>query len=260
MTRLTESLAPTDTAADAEREALLAEVESQLGRVPNLYRAMAEAPAALRGYLAMRGALLTGRLGARQRELIALLVAQENDCDYCIAAHTFRGERMGISAADLLAARRAESPDVRTAAILRLARAVVRARGAVGDDAVAAAREQGVSDAEMAEVVAHVALNSLSNYFSRLAEPELDFPPAPSRDGGSAAGGAMGAGDGWRSGAVVELVDGYTVSDADGRQVGTVGDVRVRFVGGFAELEIAGVPEIQVVSAPAVRRISVERR
>jgi uncharacterized peroxidase-related enzyme len=173
--------------ADDEQRRLLSDTQRQLGRVPNLYASMAHSPAALRGYLALRDALTGGALGAVERELLALLVAQDNDCEYCVSAHTFRGSRMRISEEDLVRARRADSANPHTRAVLRLARSVLAQRGRVGDDELAVARAAGVTDAEVLEVVAHVALNALSNYVNHVARPPLDFPRVdPTVDGAAA--------------------------------------------------------------------------
>ncbi|MFC3980251.1 carboxymuconolactone decarboxylase family protein [Streptosporangium jomthongense] len=157
-------------------DGLLEETRRQLGRVPNLYAALANGPAALRGYLAMRDALSRGVLRARLREQIALLVAQENRCVYCVSAHTLRGGLMGMDGRQLERTRDARDDDPHTEAVLRLTRQVVRTGGRVDDEELALARKAGVTDAELAEIVAHVALNTLSNHFNHLARPDLDFP------------------------------------------------------------------------------------
>jgi uncharacterized peroxidase-related enzyme len=161
---------------DDEQRKLLTDTRHRLGRVPNLYAAMAHSPAALRGYLGLRDALSDGALGAVERELLALLVAQDNGCEYCVSAHTFRGARMRISDEDLRRAQQADSADPHTRAVLRLARAVLAQRGRVADAELAEARAAGVTDSEVLEVVAHVALNSFSNYVNHVALPPLDFP------------------------------------------------------------------------------------
>jgi AhpD family alkylhydroperoxidase len=103
-------------------------------------------------------------------------VAQDNDCEYCVSAHSFRGSRMRISEEDLRRARRADSANPHTRAVLRLARSVLEQRGRVADEELAEARTAGVTDAEVLEIVAHVALNALSNYVNHVARPPLDFP------------------------------------------------------------------------------------
>ena len=170
----------TNDTADAAQAELLDETKRQLGKIPNLYAALANSPAALRGYLALRDSLVGGALTERQREQLALLVAQENHCDYCVAAHTMRGQRLlGMREEELFDTRRGQDEDPHSDAVLRVARSAVRNGGRVEDTLLTEAREAGVTDAELAEIVAHIALNTLSNYLNHLAQPALDFPAAP---------------------------------------------------------------------------------
>lgn len=171
-----------DTATGIARE-LLDATQRQLGRVPNLYAAMAHSPVALQGYLDFRAALQHGVLDLAMRERVALLTAQLNHCDYCVAAHTFRGGRIGMELADLLATRRADSADAKTAAALRLVKALVLRDAPATETALSAACQAGWTAAELGELVAHMALNLFSNSFKQLAEPPLDFPAAPALAG-----------------------------------------------------------------------------
>jgi AhpD family alkylhydroperoxidase len=165
-------------ATDAVRP-LFAELQRQLGRVPNLYAAMANSPTALRGYLSLRDALQDGELEGDMHERIALRVAEINECDYCVAAHTFRGAKLGLSAADLLDTRRGRSADARVDAALRLVSALAQRRAGELPDALRRAADGGWSEAQIGEIVAHVALNVFSNAFKHVARPPLDFPAAP---------------------------------------------------------------------------------
>ena len=76
-------------AAPPQARASLELVKKQLGSVPNLFRVIANSPAALEGYLGLSGALGKGALDARTRERIALAVAESNGCGYCLSAHTY---------------------------------------------------------------------------------------------------------------------------------------------------------------------------
>jgi AhpD family alkylhydroperoxidase len=167
-----------DTATGLARE-LLAATRKQLGRVPNLYAAMANSPSALGAYLAFRGALQSGALPAEMAERVALLVAQLNACDYCVAAHTFRGRKIGLADADLAETRHGRSGEPRIDAALAFVTALIEGRGMVAPARAEALLAHGWSEAEIGEIVAHVALNVFSNYFKQVAGPELDFPPAP---------------------------------------------------------------------------------
>lgn len=153
-------------------------VRGKLGVVPNMTRVMASAPAVLEGYLQLSGALGKGTLSAKVREEIALAVGQANRCDYCLAAHSTIGKKVGLTADQIRASRLGTATDARTDTLIRFARKLVDARGQVTDHDLAAVREAGFDDAAIAEVVANVALNVLTNYFNIVAETDIDFPRA----------------------------------------------------------------------------------
>ncbi len=164
-------------ATPAESQPLLAAVKQQLGVVPNLFRLVATSPAALAGYLGLNGALARGELDAPTRERIALAVAEVNGCDYCLSAHTYIGKHAAkLDDAEVAANREGGSQDARADAALRFAVKVVRARGHVADEDLQAVRAAGYSDAQVLEIVLHVALNTLTNYVNEVAQTAIDFP------------------------------------------------------------------------------------
>lgn len=166
---------PAQTTGKAKE--LLDGVRTQLGSTPNMFTTMAVSPALLEGYLGLSGALRGGRLGGALGEEIALGVAEANECGYCLAAHTYLAKNVAkLSDEDVLNSRHFVATDAKTAAVLEFARAVVETRGGVSDGALDEARAAGLSDAELAEIVGHVALNVLTNYFNRAADVEIDFP------------------------------------------------------------------------------------
>ncbi|MEQ9410201.1 MAG: peroxidase-related enzyme [Fuerstiella sp.] len=176
MTRLTPITPDQATPQQAE---LFAAVKSKLGKVPNMFRTLGHSTAALRGYLDLAGALSEGHgLNAKQREMIALAVAQANGCEYCLAAHSTIGGMVGLAPEAVDAARRADGLDEASRAVTQLAVAVLRSRGRVDDAELDAFRSAGFGDEAITEVVAHVALNVLTNYFNNLAETDVDFPEA----------------------------------------------------------------------------------
>jgi uncharacterized peroxidase-related enzyme len=151
-------------------------VEKQLGVVPNMMRTMAASPAVLEGYLSLGAALKRGVLPGALQEQIAVATAEANACDYCLSAHTALGRRAGITDEELDTNRAGRSADPRVAAALRFASAILERRGGVSDEEFARVRAAGFGDEEIAEIIAHVALNVLTNYFNRAAETEIDFP------------------------------------------------------------------------------------
>ncbi len=170
---------PADVGGKAKE--LLDAVQATLGATPNMFRTMAVSPAVLEGYLGLSGALRTGELGGRLGEQIALAVAEANDCGYCLAAHNYLGKNLaGLSDDEVEQSRRGDATEPDALAALRFALTLVEKRGGVSDGDVEQVREAGFSDAAIAEIVAHVAVNILTNYFNRAAGVEIDFPAVES--------------------------------------------------------------------------------
>ena len=169
-------------AATGKAKQLLEAVQSKLGIVPNLTRVLANAPAALEGYLNFSGALAGGVLSAKVREQIALAVAQGNNCDYCLSAHTFIGGKVGLNEKQVADARQAISASDKDDAILKLALSIVVQRGEVSDAALQNARFAGLTDAEIVETTANVALNIFTNYLNHVAQTVVDFPEVKSAE------------------------------------------------------------------------------
>jgi uncharacterized peroxidase-related enzyme len=166
--------------ATGKAKQLLDAVQSKLGIVPNLTRVLANAPAALEGYLGFSGALAGGILNAKVREQIALVVAEGNHCDYCLGAHSFIGGKVGLSQDDIDSARNGQASDKKVQAILQLARTILEQRGKITDSALESARFAGLSDGEIVETTANVALNIYTNTLNHVAETVLDFPEVKS--------------------------------------------------------------------------------
>lgn len=168
--------------ATGKAKQLLDAVNTKLGIVPNLTRVLANAPAALEGYLNFSGALAGGVLSAKVREQIALAVAQGNHCDYCLSAHTFIGGKVGLAADEIAEARQAVGSGDKDNAILKLALSIVVQKGEISDTALANARAAGLNDAEIVETTANVALNIFTNYMNHVAQTEVDFPEVKSAE------------------------------------------------------------------------------
>jgi uncharacterized peroxidase-related enzyme len=161
---------------DPKVASTLSQVKASLGMVPNLFATLAHASVALDGFLSLSKTLSRGRLSARQREILALTVGQENECKYCLSAHTASAKTVGLSEADAVKARGGDGEDSFERALASFAKKIVRQRGHVADEDIENARKAGIDDGLMMEVVAHVALNTLTNYANELAGTEIDFP------------------------------------------------------------------------------------
>ena len=170
-------LKPIDPAtATGQTKNLLDTVKTKMGLVPNMTKVMANAPAVLEGYLGLSGALSAGLLDAKTREQLALVVAEDNHCNYCLSAHSAIGKMVGLSEPQILASREGHGINDRSTAALLFARQVLDSKGQVTDSQLEAVRSAAFSDGEIAEIIAHVALNVLTNYFNNATQVDIDFP------------------------------------------------------------------------------------
>ncbi len=165
-----------DARATSEQKELLDAIRSKLGMVPNFLRVFANSPTALRAFLGLYGAAGDGTLDALDRERIALALAQQNGCQYCVSAHTAIGRKAGLDAEEIAAARAGASDDSTSAAILKFARSLMDKRGEVSTIELAELRSAGVDDAQIVEIITHVGMNFLTNILGKCSLVEIDFP------------------------------------------------------------------------------------
>lgn len=151
-------------------------VQDKMGGVPNFMRALAPSPAALKAFLELSGKLSQGTLDRKIGERIALLTAETNGCQYCVSAHTELAGNAGLDSDEILAARRGESSDAKAAAAVTFTKAVLENKGDVTTGEITAIKEAGFSDGEIAEIITHIGLNTLTNYIGKIAQLDIDWP------------------------------------------------------------------------------------
>lgn len=154
----------------------LDQIRGAFGAVPNMFRAVANSPAALASMWGSFGALGGGTIGAKLGEQLAVAIADRNACHYCLAAHTVLGQKAGASAEEMSAAQTGQSSDPKTAAALGFALSVVENRAKVTDEDIKALRSAGFDDNVIVEILAHVALNLFTNYVNLAFDVPVDFP------------------------------------------------------------------------------------
>jgi uncharacterized peroxidase-related enzyme len=163
--------------APTATHATLHAVNRALGSVPNLFRVVANSPAALKGYTGLSAASSEGTLSRQTLERIAIAVAEVNACDYCVSAHAYIARNMAnLDDAEISANRAGRSNDIKADAAVRFAVNVVTARGHVTDAQLADVKAAGYRDAEIVDMIAAVALNTLTNYINEVARTDIDFP------------------------------------------------------------------------------------
>lgn len=162
--------------ANAEQQALLDAIQGQLGMVPNFLKVFANSPVALRAFLGLHGVAGAGTLAPQTRERIALALAQQNACEYCVSAHTAIGRKSGLTGDEISAARNGGSEDAQAAVAVKFATSLMEKKGDVSAVELVQLRNAGFSDSDIVEIITHVGMNFLTNILGKASQVEIDFP------------------------------------------------------------------------------------
>ena len=166
--------------APVESKGRLKDLEQAVGMIPNLAAGMAESPALLSAFLAVREIYHRGTLSPAEAQVISLTAAYENECAWCMAFHSFAAGNEGVSADDIHALRTGRSPsEPRFGALSDFARAMLQRRGAIGGDQLHRFLEAGYTRQQALEVVMGLAFSLMANYAGHLVNPPLDQPLQP---------------------------------------------------------------------------------
>jgi uncharacterized peroxidase-related enzyme len=166
--------APDDLPAGSRQ--ILDKVGAQLGFVPNMFKTIASNPTVLEVVTGLQGTM-SRVLDARTRHTIALATSQVNDCDYCLAIHSYTSSEFGgMASADIDLARAGSSTDPKRAAAARFAQQVVDSRGQVSDADLAAVRDAGYADSEILAIVTVAVQALLTNFINNVNQTDIDIP------------------------------------------------------------------------------------
>jgi len=173
-----EALKPEQVPADSKPT--LDAFTRNIGFTPNMMATFALSPLAFNSWAALFGSL-SKALDVKTRDSIGLAVSEMNGCDYCLTVHSFTAMHMArLSADEIILARKGHATDPKRNAAIQFARKVIETRGKVSDADLKAVRDAGYTDANVMEIVALVAMYSLTNFFNNVFDPEKDFPAVPS--------------------------------------------------------------------------------
>lgn len=164
----------TDSAPEAARESL-AQAKRAFGFVPNLLGVLAQAPQALKAYVTLSSLFSKSSLSPTEQQVVLLTVSFENECPYCMAAHTAVAKMSGLSD-EVVSALRSGEPlgDSKLEALRDFTRKIVKTRGWIGERDARQFAAAGYHEQQVLEVILGVTMKTLSNYTNHLAQTPLD--------------------------------------------------------------------------------------
>jgi uncharacterized peroxidase-related enzyme len=161
--------------APAGSKPALQKLQESVGMIPNLAAAMANAPALIEAFVAVRDAFQNSSLNAIEREVVSITNAVTNNCAYCVAAHSTFAQMARMSPESVAAIRAGQSPvEPRLQALSDFTRKLTLARGQINDADVEAFLAAGFTPAQALEVIVGGAVSLLANYTNHLAHAPLD--------------------------------------------------------------------------------------
>lgn len=163
---------------DAKSQAIFDNLKKALGTVPNLYATIGYSSNALETYLTYSTNIKKGAFNAKEIEAVNLAVAQINNCEYCLAAHTALGKMQGFTEEETLKLRSASIEDPRLNAITRLAQEIAENKGRASEEVKDAFFEQGFDEAALIDLIGAVVSITFTNYAHILTQVPVDFPAA----------------------------------------------------------------------------------
>jgi AhpD family alkylhydroperoxidase len=145
---------------------LLEMVEQKYGFIPNLMSVFADSPSTLQAYLTLSELVGKSAFTPEEQQAILISASIENECEYCVAAHSMVATKMtGMSSENLNAIRNGKTiENKKMNELVKFTRLIVSKRGFV----------DGVSVSNFIEVILGVTMKTLSNYTNHLAETPLD--------------------------------------------------------------------------------------
>jgi uncharacterized peroxidase-related enzyme len=146
------------------------------GFLPNLGGVLAESPAAAEAVFSLLSTLTgKGALSPVEQQLVAVVASRVNGCNYCVAAHSTMAVGAKTPPGLLRAARQGEPlPDAKIAVLGRITEKLVQERGWLSSEDQREFFAAGYSRAQLLEVIAWIALKTLTNYVNHIAETPVD--------------------------------------------------------------------------------------
>ncbi|MCI0748930.1 MAG: carboxymuconolactone decarboxylase family protein [Nevskiales bacterium] len=166
----------TPASAPEAAKTILEDAQKRFGFVPNLYAGLAESPAAFKGYLGLGTAFSETQLSQLEQNVVWLAVSVANQCEFCVAAHSFIAKMMAKADPALVVALREEGklPDPKLNALAQFTRAVVHQRGWIETAQIESFLAAGYTKANVLDVILGVAMKTLSNYANHVMQTPLN--------------------------------------------------------------------------------------
>jgi uncharacterized peroxidase-related enzyme len=161
--------------APEESREILKTVKDKYGFIPNVLAIAAESQAALATYTTAVDELEKSSFTAAELQILYLAISYENECTYCVAAHTTVGQMNKVEEEVLNNLRAGKNlTDPKLNELVNFTRTVFTKRGSVSTNEIEKFLSVGYTSANILDVITVVATKTISNYINHIVETPLD--------------------------------------------------------------------------------------
>ena len=166
--------------ATPEAQAILKEIESAFGMVPNVFKTMAHYPPLLTlNWTRIKTLMMSGSLSRKVKETIAVVVSKDNSCNYCITAHTLFLKAIGVPEDELFSIKGGDAEQAnfsdKEKALIAFVRRANTSPLQITDEEFAKVREAGATDADILEALGVMEVFTGFNKILDALQTEIDF-------------------------------------------------------------------------------------
>lgn len=163
-----------DSAPEKGKE-LLQKSFDAYAMIPGLHAVMAESPNLLEAYQVVHNLFANASFDKNELTVVWQTINVENECHYCVPAHTGIAKGMGVDD-KIIEALRNETPleDEKLEALRDFTLSIVRDRGNVSDEKVKSFLEAGYTNQNILDIILGYSQKIMSNYTNHLAKTPVD--------------------------------------------------------------------------------------
>ena len=164
--------------APAASKAKLEHAQKSYGMIPNLHAILAEAPATYEAYTSLyQNFTQNTSLSPLEQQVVMMTSNYENNCHYCVPAHTWimKSAEMPAQVIDALREGK-ELPDAKLQALSVFTKELWDNRGHVGDDKLQKFIDAGYTTKQALEIFTGMATKLISNFTNGLTKTKVDPP------------------------------------------------------------------------------------
>jgi len=169
----------TSSDAPAASKKALDSLIKTFGWAPNVLGIFAGSPVLIQSYEALFEIINSNSsFTPAEREIIQIVNNIENDCDYCMAAHSTVAKMQNLFPDGQLEALRKSKPlaDSKQQALHTFALEVLKQKGRITEAQATTFKTAGYTDEHILEIIVHSAFKVITNFTNNMAEPPLDEP------------------------------------------------------------------------------------